>query len=237
MSAPGRPKRELLPLGGKARSAKGAHTSDSGAPWLVVATELVAGRRSVRRYDERTIAPVLVEELLRLATHAPSAHNRQPWRFAVLSDALHKEKLASAMGERLRRDRLGDGDAHDAIEADVNRSHARITSAPVVVVACMTLEDVDSYPDPRRRQAEYQMAAQSTAMAVQNLLLGAHAAGLGACWMCAPLFCGDVVQEALGLPRQWLPQALITLGQPAGVDKPRSRRPLAEVVRYLDAGS
>ena len=210
--------------------------TDSGAPWLL-ATELIAGRRSVRRYEERTIAPATVEKLLRLAICAPSAHNRQPWRFAVLTDALHKQKLASAMGERLRHDRLGDGDANEAIAADVSRSYARITAAPVVVVACMTLEDVDTYPDARRRAAESQMAAQSTAMAVQNLLLAAHAAGLGACWMCAPLFCGDVVQETLRLPRQWLPQALVTLGHSAHAGKPRMRRPLADVVRYLDAGS
>jgi F420 biosynthesis protein FbiB-like protein len=203
---------------------------------LNVATDLMVGRRSVRRYDREKLAPEMVEELLRLATHAPSAHNRQPWRFAVLSDALPKEKLAFAMGERLRRDRLDDGDARDAIEADVSRSYARITGAPIVVVVCMTLEDVDSYPDARRQQAEYQMAIQSTAMAVQNFLLAAHAAGLGACWMCAPLFCGEVVQQALDLPRQWLPQALVTLGQSAGAGKPRSRRPLSDVVRYLDGG-
>lgn len=211
--------------------------SDASARSLDLATDLMVGRRSVRRYDGEKLAPGMVEELLRLATHAPSAHNRQPWRFAVLSDARPKEKLASSMGERLRRDRLDDGDAHDAIEADVSRSYARITRAPIVVVVCMTLEDVDSYPDARRQQAEYQMAAQSTAMAVQNLLLAAHAAGLGACWMCAPLFCGDVVQKALDLPRQWLPQALVTLGRPADPGKARSRRPLSDVVRYLDGCS
>src|ERR1700704_3659263 len=56
------------------------------------------------------------------------------------------------------------------------------------------------YPDPRRAQAEYLMAVQSVAMAVQNLLLAAHAEGLGACWMCAPLFCGEAVRAALALP-------------------------------------
>jgi len=203
---------------------------------LLVATELMVGRRSVRRYDEAKVAPAIVEELLRLAVHAPSAHNRQPWRFAVLNDAGPKEKLALAMGERLRRDRSGDGDSREAIEADVARSRTRITTAPVVIVVCMTLEDMDPYSDARRRQAEHEMAAQSTAMAVQNLLLAAHAAGLGACWMCAPLFCGDAVREALELPLEWLPQALITLGWPENSGKALSRRPLADVVRYLGAG-
>ena len=51
------------------------------------------------------------------------------------------------------------------------------------------------------------MAVQSTAMAVQNMLLLAHAEGLAACWMCAPLFCPDTVRAALDLPADWQPQA------------------------------
>ena len=104
------------------------------------------------------------------------------------------------MGDRLRADRLADGDPAGAVEADAARSLARIAGAPVVVVVCLTLADMDHYPDARRAQAEYLMAVQSVAMAVQNLLLAAHAEGLGACWMCAPLFCGDAVRGALDLP-------------------------------------
>jgi len=65
-------------------------------------------------------------------------------------------------------------------------------------------------------------------MAVQNLLLAAHAEGLGACWMCAPLFDAEAVRQALDLPADWQPQALITLGRPASAGKPAMRRPLAE---------
>jgi nitroreductase len=74
------------------------------------------------------------------------------------------------------------------------------------------------------------MAVQSVAMAVQNLLLAAHAEGLGACWMCAPLFCPDTVREAMGLPEDWEAQAVITLGYPASAGKSPVRRPLSEVV-------
>ena len=69
-------------------------------------------------------------------------------------------------------------------------------------------------------------------MAAQNLLLAAHAGGLAACWMCAPLFCPDTVATALALPADWEPQALITLGYPADQGKPYRRRPVREVTRY-----
>jgi len=94
---------------------------------------------------------------------------------------------------------------------------------------------MDAYPDPRRREAEYLMAVQSTAMAVQNLLLAAHSAGLAACWMCAPLFCPDTVRAVMALPADWQPQAIVTLGVPAAQGKPYSRRPLAEVVRRVES--
>lgn len=189
-------------------------------------------RRSIRRYADRPVDRGALERALTAATWAPSAHNRQPWRFVVITSAAEKDTLASAMGARLRADRAADGDPADAIEADARRSHARITGAPVVVLACMTMSVMDRYADARRAQAEEVMAVQSTAMALQNLLLAAHAEGLGACWMCAPLFCPDDVRAALDLPADWRPQALITLGHPAGRGKPATRVQLDSVVRW-----
>ncbi len=196
--------------------------------------ELLAGRRSIRRYLMLPVARELVDALLDAATAAASAHNRQPWRFLVIEGLSTKRKLADAMGERLRSDRLRDGDPLEAIEADVSRSYARLTGAPVLVVVCMTMADMDRYADERRNRAERLMAVQGTAMAAQNLLLAAHAASLGACWMCAPLFCADTVASVLTLPTEWEPQAIITLGYPANRGKPFHRRPLSEVARYED---
>jgi F420 biosynthesis protein FbiB-like protein len=196
--------------------------------------ESLASRRSIRRYSGLPVARELVDSLLAAATAAPSAHNRQPWRFLVIEGLSTKQQLAQAMGERLRADRLLDGDPSGAIETDVSRSHARLTGALVLVVVCMTMEHMDRYPDERRTQAERAMAVQSAAMAAQNLLLAAHTAGLGACWMCAPLFCPDAVAASLTLPSDWEPQGIITLGYPADRGKPSQRRPLYEVTRYAD---
>jgi F420 biosynthesis protein FbiB-like protein len=133
--------------------------------------------------------------------------------------------LARAMNARLRHDLSADGLAHDLIEKDVQRSYSRITSASALLCLCLTMADMDRYPDPTRAQNEYLMAVQSTAMAGQNILLAAHHYGLGACWMCAPLFCPDVVKVALHLPDDWQPQALITLGY-AAEERHKDRQPL-----------
>lgn len=191
---------------------------------------IIKGRRSVRRYVAARISHAVIDRLLLAAASAPSAHNRQPWRFAILDDAPWKDRLAIAMGSRLREDRLADGDDPVDIERDVARSYARITEAPVVILVCFDIKDMDQYPDERRQAAERVMAIQSTAMAMQNILLAAHAEGMGACVMCAPLFCGPAVVAALQLPDGWEPQSLVTLGPPANGGKERTRLPLQKIV-------
>lgn len=204
------------------------------APANADSLAFIRGRRSIRRYGDAPVADDVVERIIDAAVSAPSAHNRQPWRFAVLGTAAAKTRLAEAMGVRLREDRSRDGDAADAIEADVARSIARITGAPVAILVCLAMEDMDRYPDRRRADAEYLMAVQSTAMAMQNIQLAAHGLGLGAGIMCAPLFCRDTVCTALDLPAAWEPQALITLGVPANSGKPFRRHPLNDVMRMVD---
>ena len=189
-------------------------------------------RRSLRRYRPDPVPHGLIERLLTAAIWAPSAHNRQLWRFAVVQHDARKRSLARAMGEQLRRDLEADGVPEDVIAQDVNRSYDRITSAPVLILLALSMADMDTYPDEARSHHEYIMAVQSAAMAGQNLLLAAHDAGLGACWMCAPLFVPALVREELDLPGDWQPQALITLGYPAQ-ERQKTRKPLEESVLWL----
>jgi len=177
--------------------------------------QLIQTRRSIRRYQPRPIAPALLEQLLTAAIWAPSAHNRQPWRFCVVTSAETKQRLSDRMGEQWRRELGADGADPAFIERRVAISAARLTGAAALIVAALSMEEMDSYPDPARNTAEWTMAVQSVALACQNLLLAAHHYGLGACWMCAPLFVPDLVREVLTLPVAWQPQALITLGYAA----------------------
>ncbi|HJO34009.1 MAG TPA: nitroreductase family protein [Anaerolineales bacterium] len=194
---------------------------------------VIQQRRSVRRYATEPVQNELLETLLQAAVWAPSAHNRQPWRFAVLQSDAQKECLADAMGDRFRADRLAAGDPPEAVAQDMERSRQVLTQAPALLLCCMSMADMDRYPDARRAQAERTMAIQSVALAAQNLLLVAHAAGLGACWRCAPLFCPDTVRETLQLPADWEPQAIISIGYAAEAGRPPERRPLTEVVQWI----
>ena len=200
---------------------------------LATFTHLARSRRAIRRYTDAPIPPALLNELLATAVWSPSAHNRQPWRFAVLEAPASKVKLAQAMGNRLRADRIADGDPAEAIERDVARSFARITGAAVLVVVCLSMADMDSYPDAHRSQAERTMTVQSVAMAAQTLWLAAHAAGLGACWLCAPLFVPELVAQTVNLPSDWEPQGVLTLGWPAE-EKVKTRHDWLTQVQFID---
>jgi F420 biosynthesis protein FbiB-like protein len=197
--------------------------------------ELIKTRRAIRRYQDRPVSRGQIRRLLELADWAPSAHNRQPWRWAVVTRPEDKDRLARAMGERLRQDRTADGDPATAIERDVARSYARITGAPVVLVVCLSMVEMDSYPDPQRSRSEWVMAVQSVSMAAQNLWLAAHSQGLAACWLCAPLFVPDLVRATLELPADWEPLGLMTLGYPAE-EKSKTRKPVEARVIWVEGG-
>jgi len=189
-------------------------------------------RRSVRRFLPKAIPETLLRRVLDTALHAPSAHNRQPWRFAVLTSAPAKERLALAMGADFRIDLLADGLTEAQAEAQAARSEARIRSAPAVVLLCQDLSVGDHYPDAPRRQAEHIMGVQSVALAGGLLLLAAHAAGLGGVWMCAPLFAAETTRRTLPLPAHWDPQAMLLLGYPARIPPQRDRMQLDEVALF-----
>ncbi len=195
--------------------------------------DLIASRRSVRRFQDRPVADAVVRRILEAATWAPSSHNRQPWRFAVLATQAAKVRLADSMGADFRRDLIADGLAPQDVNAQVQRSRQRILEAPLDILLCLDTSVGDHYPDASRQQAEYLMGVQSVALAGQNLLLAAHSEGLGGVWICAPLFARRTVRLSLGLPAEWDPQGLLLLGYPAKIPAPRPRRPVDEVSIFI----
>jgi coenzyme F420-0:L-glutamate ligase / coenzyme F420-1:gamma-L-glutamate ligase len=197
--------------------------------------DTIHGRRSVRRYLPKEVSDEILTHVLEAARWAPSPHGRQPWRFAVLRREETRERLADAMGEEWRANLEMDGQSARIVEKRLEGSRRRLTEAPVLVLLCLYLDDLDVYPDEERQRGESTMAVQSLGAAAQNALLAAYDLGLDAGWMCAPLFCPEKVVEALGLDPKLIPHALLTLGY-AESDPPKRRGRLAldELVAYRD---
>lgn len=186
---------------------------------------LIKSRRSIRQFSGKAVPRDTVVRMLDAAIWAPSAHNRQPWRFVVIEKAHTKKSLSDAMASRLTSDLRADGVDESAIQRDVARSRERLTGAGVLILVCLSMVDMDTYPDEKRQSNERVMAEQSVAMASQNLLLAAHAEGLGAVWMCAPLFAPEEVVQALDLPESYKPRGIVAMGYPAE-SRNKTRKPL-----------
>lgn len=195
---------------------------------------LLRSRRSVRKYQPRPVSRELIEQILEAARWAPSPHGRQPWRFVVLTRQEAKVQLAEHMGDTWRQNLEMDGQDADIVNIRMEKSRQRIQNAPLIIIPCLYLEDLDHYPDERRQADEKTMAIQSIGAAIQNMLLMAYDLGLDTGWMCAPLFCPEVVCEALNLDPHLLPQALITVGYAAADPQRRERLPLSSLIVRFD---
>jgi len=192
--------------------------------------EAMRTQRAVRRLKPDPVDDALVLRLIELATKAPSGSNQQNWEFVVVRDRAVKQRLgrlnrrALAVYARIAR-RIAARDAKmqriiDAVQWQADH----FEDIPVVVVACLR----------GFRPAFPPIAATSfygsIYPAVQNLLLAARAAGLGAALITLPLWSSLLARRVLGLPWSVAPCAVIPLGWPRGRYGPTTRRPVGEVV-------
>ncbi|HEX6289648.1 MAG TPA: nitroreductase family protein [Herpetosiphonaceae bacterium] len=196
--------------------------------------DIIRGRRSVRQYQPRPVQREMIMQVIDAARWAPSPHGRMPWRFVVLTQPERKTHLAEAMAREWQHNLEMDRQPPEIVAVRLRKSKARVEGAPVVIVPCLYLQDLDHYPDAARQQAETTMAIQSLGAAVQNMLLTAYQLGLDTGWMCAPLFCPDVVVRALDLDPALIPQALIMLGYAATDPQRRERLPIDTIIAQWD---
>jgi len=185
----------------------------------------------VRRFKPDPVPDSVIQSVLSTATYAPSAHNRQPWRFCVVTDLSVKIDLAEAMAIDFERDLTRDGLSPEKIQAQLKRSYDRITSAPVAILLCLDMSEMDSYPDEKRQYAERMMAIQSVAAAGLQLLLAAHAEDLGGVWVCSPLFVQETIKKTLNLSTAWEPQAMFFVGYPKEIPEVREKKLVQDILK------
>jgi F420 biosynthesis protein FbiB-like protein len=137
-----------------------------------------------------------------------------------------KQKLASGMAEAWAADLTREG-----ITVDVEKRQERVerfAKAPVLILACLTMEGLRKFPDAERQSYERDLAVQSLGASLQNLLLAATAVKLASCWFCAPSFCKEVVREVLHIPETVEPHAFVILGYTGERPSPPPKKKLSE---------
>jgi F420 biosynthesis protein FbiB-like protein len=200
----------------------------------VDAHHFLRSRRSIRRFRNKPVDNDLLNRILETSTYAPSAHNSQPWRYAVITAPHTKKELADGMAVEFEHDLSRDGLPGVEIQRKLERSRNRIEQAPVVIIICLDESNLDHYADDRRQEAETIMGIQSISMAGHQLLLAATAEGLGGVWTCGPLFAQNSVRSVLHLPESWKPQGMLLLGYPDETPQGKMIKSIEEVVKFID---
>ncbi|MGH7897631.1 MAG: nitroreductase family protein [Candidatus Binatia bacterium] len=192
--------------------------------------EAMRTQRAIRRLKPDPVDDQLVLSLIELALKAPTGSNAQSWEFVVVKDPAVKARLArlnrmawSVYGGIGRRIARGDPGMLKVIDA-VQWQADHFEEIPVIVVACLN-GVIPPWP-PLATSSLYGSIYPS----VQNLLLAARAAGLGAALITLPLWSRFLARRALGLPWRVTPCVVVPLGWPRGRYGPTRRRPVAEVV-------
>lgn len=185
------------------------------------AIEFLRARRSIRKFSNDPLPAELLREILETATFAPSAHGLQPWRFAQVESNSARSALGQALTNQMRLDMQAENIPETDILSRVERSLRRIAEAPQIILLC---RDTEAVRIPTSE--EDLMGIQSVAMAGLQLMLAAQAHGLGANWICWPLYAQAETSHALQLPPTWQPQGMIFLGRPAEQPKPKNLKPL-----------
>jgi nitroreductase len=195
--------------------------------------EAMETQRSIRRLKPDPVDDALLLRLIELALKAPTGGNSQGWEFLVVQDREVKERLArlnrqavrvyGGIGRIAMRNRPAIQRILDAVEWQAEH----FAEIPVVVVACLRGIRL---PFPPVAATSYYGSVYPS---VQNLLLAARAAGLGAGLITLPLWSTWRARRALGLPWKVTPCAVIPMGWPRGRYGPTTRRPVGEVV-HLD---
>lgn len=179
----------------------------------------IQDRRSIGRVKKDAVPKPIIEKILEAATWAPSHHNTQPWRFIVMT------------GEGRAHLGIGYADVFTALtgETDGEKREKEIKKAyrsPVVIAA------ICSPSDDKRAVKEEELAASQAA--VQNLLLAAHAYGLGAIWRSGAPMYHETMHKQFELRGDEEIVGFIYLGY-ADMDAPSvPRRPATEVTQWLE---
>lgn len=164
--------------------------------------ELIKARRSVRSFTDEAVSDDVLSQLVEAGCWAPSGSNAQAWQFVVLRD-------------------------RDQMKKVLRFSPGLFQVPPAMIFVCVDRDRALAKGGEMGRDV---MSLFDVAMAAQNMMLLAHAMGLGSCVLRG--FDQKAVQVLLELPDQITPELLIIVGYPKVVPKAPRRRPLKEVMHF-----
>jgi F420 biosynthesis protein FbiB-like protein len=181
--------------------------------------ENIYSRRSVRNYKPIDVPDDIVRELIKAGTYAPSAVNRQPWRFVVIKN----KEMITRLSERAKKlwlsglDRAGESsDPQVQRLANVmQRPEFNIFYGAPVLILIFATPRASSH-EGAFAEAENIMLIDDCAAAAENMMLAARSLGIGSCWIGfgMPLDSDQEIRQELNVPDGYRLMAPLIFGYP-----------------------
>lgn len=205
---------------------------------------IVTNRRSIRRFKDEPVPKEIIEEIIDCARWAPSDTNQQPWKFISISNKNIIQKIEEATKKGMeklkkRAEKLGKEDVIKKIEV-FSRYALVFKNAPHMLI-CLAEPYKSKFTEEIFDPIGYSKGIwrdegiKSTSLAVQNILLAAHALGYGACPMSAPIILAEEeIRKVLNVEDKYIIALIIALGKPEGSTSAPPRKELSEILEYIE---
>lgn len=208
--------------------------------------EIILSRRSVRKYEEKNVANEDILDLIDCARFAPSDTNSQTWEFIVIKDKEKIKKIEEMTWDALHeKAKVAEAQGFEKPAKMLVKSFGpyatAFSDAPVLIICLATpyqskfrekvFDPINLVPDEVWREE----GIKSSCLAVQNLMLAAHAKGLGTCPMTGPvLLAEDKLRDYLHIEDEKTVNMVVALGYPKETPKRLARKEIAEIVRIIE---
>ena len=208
--------------------------------------EIVHGRRSVRKFTDEAVAEEDIYEIMDCARYAPSDTNSQTWEFIVIRNKDKVKKIEEMTWDAIhklaaRAEENGKAKEAKLLTRSFGPYATAFSEAPVLIICLATPYESkfrEKIFDPIELAEESvweEEGIKSSCLAIQNLMLAAHARGLGSCPMTGPvLLAQDEIREYLNISSEKQINMVISLGHPQDQPKKLARKSVEEIVTYVD---
>lgn len=203
--------------------------------------EIVKQRRSVRKFKQEPISKEELLDIIRIAAEAPSAGNEQMWLFKIVINDEIKRKMGEIITKKTER-LIYDTKCNPEQFKQSIKASTFFTNAPAVIVVSTkqyrskfdALLKESGLSEKEIDHLRARPDLQSIGAAIQNLLLAAWEKGYGTCWMTGPCVARYELEMFLGIHQPYSLAALIPIGKPEVIPASRGRKPIEEIVSFIE---
>ncbi len=196
-----------------------------------IVMDVISNRRSIRKYKNKSVDESDILDIIRAASLAPSAKNRQPWKFIVYTDKA-KEKLLSAMEEGLNREKYGNAVLPDSKFGLPDAFHTLdvMRQAPVIIAVLNTNGRTPYEPIGTDKRISEICDSLSIGAAIENMILEAEKKGLGSLWIANTCFAYPELVKEIGTEYQLA--SAVAIGYADESPAARPRKSIEDIIEF-----